>query len=90
MLAVIGHKKVLQSKETKFLQQKIQLRSPYVTPLNIMQVSPALYEACATLPEPVARSFFSYQRIDGVAVSRGPQKATHKLPFEQGCVHSSV
>ncbi|KAK9845098.1 hypothetical protein WJX74_010567 [Apatococcus lobatus] len=38
LLAVIGHKKVLQSKETKFLQQKIQLRSPYVTPLNIMQV----------------------------------------------------
>lgn len=37
---MIGHKKVLQSKETKFLQQKIQLRSPYVTPLNIMQVNP--------------------------------------------------
>ena len=38
LLLVLGHKGLLQSSGTRFLQQKLQLRAPYVTPLNILQV----------------------------------------------------
>lgn len=38
LLLVLGHKGLLQSIGTRFLQQKLQLRAPYVTPLNILQV----------------------------------------------------
>lgn len=38
LLQVLGHKGLLQSTGTRFLQQKLQLRAPYVTPLNILQV----------------------------------------------------
>ena len=32
------HKRLLSSSSTAFLQQKLQLRAPYVAPLNILQV----------------------------------------------------
>lgn len=38
LLQVVGHKGLLESALTSFLQQKIALRAPYVTPLNLLQV----------------------------------------------------
>lgn len=38
LLLVLGHKGLLQGSGTSFLLQKLQLRAPYVTPLNILQV----------------------------------------------------
>lgn len=34
---VVGHSGLLQSANTSMLQQKLALRTPYVTPLNILQ-----------------------------------------------------
>ena len=36
---VMKHSRLLSSSSTAFLQQKLQLRAPYVAPLNILQVS---------------------------------------------------
>jgi phosphoenolpyruvate carboxylase len=38
MLKVMKHSGLLSSKSDAFLQQKLQLRAPYVAPLNILQV----------------------------------------------------
>lgn len=38
MLQVMKHPGLLSSQSTAFLQQKLQLRAPYVAPLNILQV----------------------------------------------------
>lgn len=38
MLRVMKHSGLLSSQSTAFLQQKLQLRAPYVAPLNILQV----------------------------------------------------
>jgi phosphoenolpyruvate carboxylase len=38
LLRVVKHAGLLSSQSTAFLQQKLQLRAPYVTPLNILQV----------------------------------------------------
>jgi phosphoenolpyruvate carboxylase len=38
MLKVMKHPGLLSSTSTAFLQQKLQLRAPYVAPLNILQV----------------------------------------------------
>ncbi|KAL6776785.1 PEPCL1 [Auxenochlorella protothecoides x Auxenochlorella symbiontica] len=38
VLKVMKHKGLLSSSSTAFLQQKLQLRAPYVAPLNILQV----------------------------------------------------
>ncbi len=35
----MGHKRLLESHDDVMLLQKIQLRAPYVTPLNVLQVS---------------------------------------------------
>ncbi len=35
----MGHKKLLETNDDVMLQQKLQLRAPYITPLNILQVS---------------------------------------------------
>ena len=35
---VVKHTGLLSSSSTSFLQQKLQLRAPYVAPLNILQV----------------------------------------------------
>ena len=37
---VVRHSGLLQSANTSMLQQKLALRTPYVTPLNILQVTP--------------------------------------------------
>lgn len=34
---VVKHSRLLSSSSTAFLQQKLQLRAPYVAPLNILQ-----------------------------------------------------
>ena len=34
----MGHKRLLESHDDVMLLQKIQLRAPYVTPLNVLQV----------------------------------------------------
>ncbi len=39
LLKVMGHKKLLETNDDVMLQQKLQLRAPYITPLNILQVS---------------------------------------------------
>ena len=39
LLQVMGHKRLLESHDDVMLLQKIQLRAPYVTPLNVLQVS---------------------------------------------------
>lgn len=39
LLTVMKHSRLLSSSSTAFLQQKLQLRAPYVAPLNILQVS---------------------------------------------------
>lgn len=36
----MGHKRLLESHDDVMLLQKIQLRAPYVTPLNVLQVPP--------------------------------------------------
>lgn len=38
LLRVVKHPGLLSSQSTAFLQQKLQLRAPYVAPLNILQV----------------------------------------------------
>lgn len=38
LLKVMGHKQLLESNDDVMLLQKIQLRAPYVTPLNVLQV----------------------------------------------------
>jgi phosphoenolpyruvate carboxylase len=38
MLEVMKHPSLLSSQSTAFLQSKLQLRAPYVAPLNILQV----------------------------------------------------
>ncbi|GAB4814757.1 hypothetical protein N2152v2_001803 [Parachlorella kessleri] len=38
LLKVVKHTGLLSSSSTSFLQQKLQLRAPYVAPLNILQV----------------------------------------------------
>ena len=39
LLQVMGHKRLLESHDDVMLLQKIQLRAPYVTPLNVLQVT---------------------------------------------------
>jgi len=38
LLKVMGHQKLLETNDDVMLQQKLQLRAPYITPLNILQV----------------------------------------------------
>lgn len=38
---VVKHSRLLSSSSTAFLQQKLQLRAPYVAPLNILQAREA-------------------------------------------------
>lgn len=38
LLKVMGHRDLLCDKDTQVLQQKLALRAPYVTPLNVLQV----------------------------------------------------
>ena len=42
LLQVMGHKRLLESHDDVMLLQKIQLRAPYVTPLNVLQVFPRI------------------------------------------------
>ena len=42
LLKVMCHKQLLESNDDVMLLQKIQLRAPYVTPLNVLQVGLAL------------------------------------------------
>lgn len=39
LLAVESHKALLSDPHTAMLQAKLKLRTPYITPLNILQVS---------------------------------------------------
>lgn len=39
LLKVMDHKKLLETNDDVMLQQKLALRAPYITPLNILQVS---------------------------------------------------
>jgi len=39
LLQVMQHKRLLESHDDVMLLQKIQLRAPYVTPLNVLQVT---------------------------------------------------
>ena len=38
LLKIQGHRDLLQTPDSKLLQQKLALRGPYVTPLNVLQV----------------------------------------------------
>jgi phosphoenolpyruvate carboxylase len=38
LLAVVGHRGLLSESDTAVLKQKLALREPYVTPLNVLQV----------------------------------------------------
>lgn len=59
------HSRLLSSSSTAFLQQKLQLRAPYVAPLNILQVCGAL--RCALLRR-------------GLAAPAPPAHASSPLP----------
>ena len=53
LLQVMGHKRLLESHDDVMLLQKIQLRAPYVTPLNVLQVpfcmpQPTIHPCCTT------------------------------------------
>lgn len=52
LLEVMGHKRLLESHDDTMLLQKIQLRAPYVTPLNVLQVPTSALASClpAALP----------------------------------------
>ena len=41
-MQVVRHSGLLQSANTAMLQQKLALRTPYVTPLNLLQVRSSL------------------------------------------------
>ena len=43
LLQVMGHKELLESNDDVMLLQKIQLRAPYVTPLNVLQARLCLH-----------------------------------------------
>ena len=52
LLQVMGHKRLLESHDDVMLLQKIQLRAPYVTPLNVLQVDfriPSPPVACSVM-----------------------------------------
>ena len=38
LLKVMNHSGLLEAQATSMLQQKLALRAPYVTPLNVLQV----------------------------------------------------
>ena len=40
LLAVQSHKCLLSDPHTQMLQAKLRLRTPYITPLNVLQVPP--------------------------------------------------
>lgn len=42
LLAVQSHKALLSDPHTQMLQAKLRLRTPYITPLNVLQVPPPL------------------------------------------------
>ena len=42
----MGHKQLLESNDDVMLLQKIQLRAPYVTPLNVLQVQAGCTPSC--------------------------------------------
>lgn len=46
----MGHKRLLESHDDVMLLQKIQLRAPYVTPLNVLQVAPPPFLFCCCSP----------------------------------------
>ena len=42
----MGHKRLLETNADIILQQKINLRAPYVTPLNVLQARSPRYLFC--------------------------------------------
>ena len=50
LLQVMGHKRLLESHDDVMLLQKIQLRAPYVTPLNVLQVGSQIPLPMSLLP----------------------------------------
>jgi phosphoenolpyruvate carboxylase len=75
LLRVMKHSGLLSSQSTAFLQQKLQLRAPYVAPLNILQVYclKTLREVSAGKPlEEIFKGTKSTPDADGLALmSRG-------------------
>lgn len=83
VLKVMKHKGLLSSSSTAFLQQKLQLRAPYVAPLNILQVY-----CLKTLRDLESGKEVEDYHPDDAAmalVSRDP----HKKPFE-GAVEDTL
>jgi phosphoenolpyruvate carboxylase len=75
LLKVMKHSGLLSSQSTAFLQQKLQLRAPYVAPLNILQVYclKTLREVAAGKPlDELFKGSKSAPDADGLALmSRG-------------------
>lgn len=47
---VMGHKRLLETNADIILQQKINLRAPYVTPLNVLQACNSPRSPCCHTP----------------------------------------
>ncbi|KAL4538926.1 hypothetical protein Ndes2526B_g02798 [Nannochloris sp. 'desiccata'] len=75
LLRVMKHSGLLSSQSTAFLQQKLQLRAPYVAPLNILQVYclKTLREVATGMPvDEIFKDVKSSPDADGLALmSRG-------------------
>ncbi|KAL4423808.1 hypothetical protein ABPG75_001109 [Micractinium tetrahymenae] len=86
LLTVMKHSRLLSSTSTAFLQQKLQLRAPYVAPLNILQVRCLkvlrAIEAGTPVEELVPADFKPSEKALAL-LSRGPSGAVQQ-PFVGG------
>ncbi|KAL0034136.1 hypothetical protein WJX79_011096 [Trebouxia sp. C0005] len=83
LLQVLGHKGLLQSSSTRFLQQKLQLRAPYVTPLNVLQVYCLKSIRAIEAGEKIDPRFENYEPTDPemkALLARDP--GAHKHPYK--------
>ncbi|KAK9814631.1 hypothetical protein WJX72_009042 [[Myrmecia] bisecta] len=82
LLEVLGHAGLLESASTRFLQQKLALRAPYVTPLNVLQVYCLKAARAFAAGEALPPQFENYEPQDvevKALLSRDP--SAHKHPY---------
>ena len=83
LLQVVKHSRLLSSSSTAVLQQKLQLREPYVTPLNILQASASalcLVVACSQIVSAgISRSLRSQPSFPCLIPSPSAPPSSHAL-----------
>lgn len=87
-LQVMKHSRLLSSSSTAFLQQKLQLRAPYVAPLNILQVRAVQQEGRRCIVGAPQLANRALMRQQGGATSAGPWAALMlQLHGRRACTH---